>query len=315
MAAFIDRLLEAIDLKGSCTLVGLDPRLELLPEEVLTPTRGGVRAGLSGAAAAVEAFGGEVIDIVAPYVPAVKLQIAFYEQFGWHGLRAYRRLVEHAHRQGLLVIGDVKRGDVASTAAAYADGHLGRTEVAGRRLKVFDVDAVTLNPYLGSDGIEPFLDVAREFGKGLFVLVRTSNPSAGELQHLVADGRPVYLHVADLVRTWGAGLMGEEGYSSVGAVVGATSGAALAEARRALPRAIFLVPGYGAQGATAADLAAAFNPDGRGAVVNSSRGIIFAWTREPYRAQFGPGRWREAIEAAVRAMRADLAAALEAPGA
>jgi len=309
MRNFSDRLIDTVTAKGTPAIVGIDPRLDLLPEDILAAHQGG--KGLSGAAAAVEAFGREVIDIVAPHVPAVKPQIAFFEQFGWQGVRAYQRVVEHAHDRGLLVIGDVKRGDIASTAAAYAAGHIGRFENA----PVFDADAITVNAYLGTDSIAPFLEVAREFGTGLFVLVRTSNPSADDLQHLLADGRPVYLHVADLVRQWGEGLVGEHGYSSVGAVVGATSREALAEARTALPRAIFLVPGYGAQGATAADLAPAFDEHGRGAVVNSSRGIIFAWTRAPYESAFGPSRWREAIEAAIKAMRADLAAALEAPGA
>ena len=312
MRNFADQLIEVVESKGTPAIVGLDPRLDLLPEEFVRGDRGAERAGLSGAAAALEAFGGEVINIVGPLVPAVKVQVAFFEQFGWHGLRAYQRLVRYAHRQGLLVIGDIKRGDIASTAAAYADGHLGLAAVGGRRLKVFDTDAVTVNPYLGTDAVEPFLDAAREFGKGVFVLVRTSNASADELQHLVADGRPVYLYVADLVRRWGEGLMGREGYSAVGAVVGATSGAALAEIRRALPKAIFLVPGYGAQGATGSDLAAAFDEAGRGAVVNSSRGVIFAWHQAPYREAFGSARWREAIEAAVKAMRADLARVLEA---
>lgn len=307
MHNFADRLLDAVAAKGTPAVVGIDPRLESLPQAVVAPYRRDAPLGCEGAAAALESFGREVIRIVAPLVPAVKLQVAFFEQFGWHGFRAYQRLVAAAREQGLIVIGDVKRGDIASTAAAYANGHIGRVDIDGRPLGVIEADAVTINAYLGTDAVEPFLEAAREAGKGLFVLVRTSNPSAAELQHLEAAGRPIYLHVADLVRRWGEGLVGAQGYSSVGAVVGATSGEALAEVRRALPKAIFLVPGYGHQGATAADLAPAFDKQGRGAIVNSSRGITLAWSRPPYADEFGESRWREAIEAAVRAMRADLA--------
>ena len=308
MRNFADRLMDAVAAKGTPAIVGIDPRLSLLPREVVEPFGLDEDPTPERAAKAVEAFGREIIDIVAPLVPAVKPQVAFFEQLGWHGFRAYQRTVRYAQDRGLLVIGDVKRGDIASTAAAYAEGHIGRAEIGGKRVRVIDADAVTINPYLGSDAVEPFLEVAREVAKGLFVLVRTSNDSAAELQHLRADGRPIYLHVADLVSRWGRDLVGRSGYSAVGAVVGATSPEALAEARRALPEALFLIPGYGAQGGTAADLAAAFDENGRGAVVNSSRGIIYAWTRGRYKEEFGPGRWREAVRAALDDMRADLAA-------
>jgi orotidine-5'-phosphate decarboxylase len=309
MQNFADRLLEAVERKGTPAVVGIDPRLDLLPPEVVAPFRRRGPLDCAGAAQAFEAFGREIIDLTAPHVPAVKPQVAFFEQFGWPGYKAYQDLVLYAQQRGLLVIGDVKRGDISTTAAAYADGHLGRVAIDGTDATVIGADAVTINPYLGSDSVEPFLQAAHDFGKGLFVLVRTSNKSAAELQDLRADGRPIYLHVADLVRRWGESLVGKQGYSSVGAVVGATGGAAIAEARQAMPGVPFLVPGYGAQGATAADLAPAFDHRGRGALVNSSRGIIFAWTQSPYKESFGLPRWREAVLAALHAMRKELASA------
>jgi len=312
MENFADRLIAEIEAKGTPAVVGIDPRVELLP----VPLRRKFdekHASLRTLVGAIKAFSCEVIDVVAPLVPAVKPQIAFFEMYGWVGIQAYIEVVRYAKRSGLVVIGDVKRGDIGSTAQAYAQGHLGEVPVSGRATEIWHEDAVTLSPYLGSDSIEPFLKEVNLRGKGIFVLTRTSNPSGAEIQNLSAGGKPVYLHVAGLVERWGRGSIGSRGFSSVGAVVGATRPEEAGEIRAALPRAIFLVPGYGAQGATVEDIRPAFRRDGLGAVVNSSRAVIFAYRRKPYDEEFGDRRWHEAVEAATREMRRDLAAL--APGA
>jgi len=244
---------------------------------------------------------------VAPIVPAVKIQIAFYEMLGWQGIKAYQETVAHAREKGLIVIGDVKRGDIGSTCEAYAAGHLGRVTIAGQEIDVWHEDAITVNAYLGSDGIVPFRDRAKKFGKGFFVLLKTSNPSGIELQDLLSDGEPVHLHLARLVRAWGEDLAGQSGYSAVGAVVGATYPETLARLRKLMPETPFLVPGYGAQGAKASDLAGAFDENGLGAVVNSSRALIFA-----YRDSADP-HWVNRVEEAALSMTRELNAARKSP--
>jgi orotidine-5'-phosphate decarboxylase len=276
-------------------VVGLDPRWELLPEALRAdgdpPT-------------AFRRFGAEIIEAVADLAAAIKPQVAFFEQYGWRGMEAFESVCRLARQRGLLVIGDLKRGDIGSTAEAYAEGWLGGD----------CLDAITVNPYLGTDALEPFVRTARDRGRGLFVLVRTSNPSACDLQDLpVADGsgtRPLYRVVGDLVRRWGEGDLGECGYSFVGAVVGATYPDEAAELRAALPGVPFLVPGYGAQGGSAADVVPALDGRGLGAVVNSSRDIIFAYRREPYEREFGEQRFDEAARAAAEAARAAIEGAL-----
>ena len=292
MKNFADRLADAIRQKNSRVVVGLDPRLESLPEEF----RRGTERDIEKAGKALLEFNAALIEIVKPHAVAVKPQIAFYEKLGPYGVAAYFATVKHARDQGLLVIGDVKRGDVPDTAKAYADAHF----------VAFPSDAITVNPFFGTDGIDPFVQAAAKQGGGLFILVKTSNPRSGEIQDLRVDGKPLYLHLASKVAEWGASLKGESGYSSVGAVVGATHPAQAAEIRAALPGAFFLVPGYGAQGATSSDLKACFNPDGLGAVVNSSRGIITAWEKEAYRGL----AWEKAVEKAAADMKADLNQAL-----
>ncbi len=305
MENFADRLTAEIEAKGTPAVVGIDPRLELLPLPLRRKfeDRG---ASLRTLVAAIKAFSCEIIDVVAPHVPAVKPQIAFFEMYGWVGLQAYVEVVRYARKAGLLVIGDIKRSDIGSTAEAYAAGHLGQVMVSGRLVEMWQEDAVTINGYLGTDSIEPFLKEVNTRGKGIFVLARTSNPSGGEIQNLTADGKPVYMHMADLISHWGAASVGQRGFSSVGAVVGATCPEEAREIRAALPRAYFLVPGYGAQGATVADLKPAFRSDGLGALVNSSRAVIFAYRRKPYDEEYGDRRWQEAVLAAVKDMRADL---------
>jgi orotidine-5'-phosphate decarboxylase len=292
MKNFADRLVDAVRGKGSRVVVGLDPRLESLPPEFPR----GAPGDPESAARAILDFNAEVLGIVAPHAAAVKPQIAFYEKLGPAGLAAYIETCRRARGLGLLVIGDVKRGDVPDTAAAYAEAHLAS----------FPCDAVTVNPFFGTDGIDPFVKVASASGGGIFVLVKTSNPRSGEIQDLPVEGKPLYLHLASRVAAWGASLRGESGYSSVGAVVGATHPRQAAEIRAALPGAFFLVPGYGAQGAGPADLKPCFNADGLGAVVNSSRGITFAWEKGPCKGM----PWRQAVAKSVADMKEDINRAL-----
>jgi len=291
MKPFADRLVDAIHSKNSRAVVGLDPRLDSLPDEF----QRGIKKNVEAAAQAVLEWGGEIIATVAPHAAAIKPQIAFYEMLGPFGLVTYYALCKHARKKGLLVIGDVKRGDVPDTAKAYATAHL----------ESFDCDAITINPYLGSDSVAPFVEMAKKQDAGLFVLVKTSNPGSGDFQDLkTADGRPLYEVVAQRVGEWGRELAGRSGYSSVGAVVGATHPEQAAALRKLLPQAFFLVPGYGAQGATAADVKLCFNADKLGAVVNASRSVIFA--HEKNRSV----DWKKAVEEAVVKMKTDINAAL-----
>lgn len=298
---FGDVLMEEIRRKESQVVVGLDPRVERLPAELKPPP--GDDGGAAAAAAAITAFNRAVIDLVSEHAVAVKCQIAFYEQYGCEGMCAYAATLRLARERGLIVIGDVKRGDIASTAAAYAAGHLGMPGGDASAASDFIADAVTVNPYLGSDGVGPFLEAAAANGRGVFALVKTSNPSSVEVQDRDCGGRPLYEHVAELVEAWGEPYRGSSGYGTLGAVVGATFPKQLARLRELMPHTAFLVPGFGAQGAAASQVAGAFDARGEGAVVNSSRGIIFAWERSPYREAYGETRWRDAVRAAVADMR------------
>lgn len=292
-SAFGSRLAAAVTLKSSPVMVGLDPRWEQLPAEF---THGG--DGLIDRADAYLNFCVGVIDAVAELAPIVKPQAAFFEQLGPRGMLSLQGVIQHARLRGVLVVLDAKRGDIGSTAAAYADGILGSDSP-------WAADAVTVNPYLGSDSLQPFVDVARKRSAGLFVLVKTSNPGSGELQDLSLDGETVSGRVAGIVeranQDEAAGRFG-----SVGAVVGATYPEQQAELRAKMPSAWVLVPGYGSQGGTAADVAGAFHNDGLGAVVNSSRGIIFAHARQEYAGLAESSGWQAAVEAATRAMLDDL---------
>jgi orotidine-5'-phosphate decarboxylase len=296
---FADRLADACRRRGNSVCVGLDPRWDHLPKEIRDRHREGT---LPATARAFEEFCVRVVDLVAPLVPTVKPQMAFFEACGPDGLAALRNVVGHARRRGLLTILDGKRNDIASTAEAYADAAFGGVTYAGTRHPVWDADALTVNPYLGRDAVESFLRSARRDGRGVFVLVRTSNPGAGQFQDLVCEGRPLFYHVAEAVGAWARENPGRCGLSDVGAVVGATHSAELAAVRKLLPDVIFLVPGYGAQGGTAVDTAPGFRADGLGAVVNSSRGIIASFRLDE------PG-WEGAVEAATRATVRTLAEA------
>lgn len=285
---------------ASPVVVGLDPRWEQLP----SPVRGGGDGSWAAQATAYTVFCNGVVDAVASLVPAVKIQAAFFEELGPAGVTAMASVIGHAQGRGLLVILDGKRNDIGSTAVAYARGYLGRSKSA------WHADALTISPYLGDDSLTPFVEVATERGAGLYVLVKTSNPGSGMLQDLVADGKKLYRRVAQHVELLATETAGDCGYGSVGAVVGATYPEQLAELRAAMPHTWFLVPGFGSQGGTAADVAAAFDDHGRGAIVNNSRGIIFAHSRRDYVERFGDARWQEAVEAATREMNDQLCAAI-----
>lgn len=294
MLSFADRLDAAVRRCRNPVLVGLDPRAQSLPAGLLADPK---NAGVDATAAAYGQFCRGVIDVVADLAPAVKPQAAFFEQLGPAGMVVLADVIQYAQQKGLLVILDGKRNDIGTTATAYAQGILG----SGGQ-SPWGADALTVSPYLGEDSLEPFVEVAKQRAAGVFVLVKTSNPGGGMLQDLAADGRPIYRHVADYVERQAVQTIGQCGYGAVGAVVGATYPAQLAELRTAMPHTWFLVPGFGSQGGTARDVAAAFDSKGCGAIVNNSRGIIFAHTIKPYAERFGAARWQEAVEAAARDM-------------
>lgn len=305
----INKLVENIKKTGAPIVVGLDPMLDYIPEHVKKKAYEESGETLEGAAEAIWQFNREIVDKTYDLIPAVKPQIAMYEQFGVPGLAAFKKTVDYCKEKGLVVIGDIKRGDIGSTSAAYAAGHLGKVQVGSRTYMPFDEDFVTVNPYLGSDGVNPFLDVCREEKKGVFVLVKTSNPSSGEFQDQLMEGRPLYELVGEKVAAWGETHMGED-YSYVGAVVGATYPEMGKVLRKIMPKAYILVPGYGAQGGKGKDLVHFFNEDGLGAIVNSSRGIIAAYRQEKY-ASIGEANYGDASRAAVEDMAADIKQALE----
>ena len=305
----INKLVEKIRKTGAPVVVGLDPMLGYIPEPILTKAFAEYGETPEGAAEAVWQFNKGIIDAVYDLIPAVKPQIAMYEQFGVPGLAAFDKTVRYCKEKDLIVIGDIKRGDIGSTSAAYAAGHLGQVQIGKNCFAGFDEDFATVNPYLGSDGVKPFIDICKEFKKGIFVLVKTSNPSSGEFQDRLIDGRPLYEWVGEKVAEWGEMAMGDS-YSYVGAVVGATYPEMGKVLRRIMPKAYILVPGYGAQGGKGEDLLPFFNEDGLGAIVNSSRGIIAAWKQEAYQ-QYGAEQYAQASRAAVEAMILDIRTALE----
>lgn len=305
----INKLISNIRKTNAPIVVGLDPMLNYIPEHIQKKAFAEFGETLEGAAEAIWQYNKGIVDATCDLIPAVKPQIAMYEQFGIPGLIAYKKTVEYCKSKDLVVIGDIKRGDIGSTSAAYAVGHLGQVQVGSKKYAGFDEDFATVNPYLGSDGVKPFMDVCKEEKKGIFVLVKTSNPSSGELQDRVIDGRPLYELVGEKVAQWGDELMGD-GYSYVGAVVGATYPEMGKVLRKIMPKTFILVPGYGAQGGKGADLVHFFNEDGLGAIVNSSRGIIAAYKQEKYK-EFGAENYADASRAAVKDMIADISGALE----
>ncbi|MCI7226569.1 orotidine 5'-phosphate decarboxylase [uncultured Clostridium sp.] len=305
----IQKLISNIQKTKAPIVVGLDPMMNYIPQQVKEKAFQEFGETLEGAAEAIWQYNKEIVDCTCDLIPAVKPQIAMYEQFGIEGMKAFKKTVDYCKSKGLVVIGDVKRGDIGSTSAAYATGHLGKVQVGSKTYSAFDEDFATVNPYLGSDGIKPFMEVCKEEKKGLFILVKTSNPSSGEFQDQLIDGKPLYELVGEKVAQWGEECMGEQ-YSYIGAVVGATYPEMGKVLRKVMPKSYILVPGYGAQGGKGADLVHFFNEDGLGAIVNSSRGIIAAYKQEKY-AKFGAEHFGEASRAAVEDMVADINQALE----
>ena len=298
-----DVLQEKIIAKQNPTVAGLDARIEYVPEHIRKAAFAQTGVGLKGACEAIWQFNVGLIDALCDVVPAVKPQSAYYENLGWQGMEMLERTIRYAREKGLFVIADIKRGDIGSTAAAYAEGWLSGAPIEGQVFKSFDADCVTLNGYMGADSVNPFLKVAGERDKSVFILAKTSNPGSGELQNVAAgEGDTVYGLMADLIEKWGAGTEGKHGYTRAGAVAGATYPEELQKLRARMPHTFLLVPGYGAQGGTAEDVKYAFNEKGHGAIVNSSRGIICAWQKTGKNG----ADYQEAARAAAIAMRDDI---------
>jgi len=307
----INQLVDKIKKTEAPIVVGLDPMMKFVPEHIQKKAFAEYGETLEGAAEAIWQYNKGIVDAVYDLIPAVKPQIAMYEQFGIPGLVAFKKTVDYCKEKGLIVIGDIKRGDIGSTSEAYAVGHLGKVQVGSNSFYGFDEDFVTVNPYLGSDGVKPFTKICAEEKKGIFVLVKTSNPSSGEFQDqvLTENGKPLYERVGAMVDSWGSEVMGDS-YSYVGAVVGATYPEMGKILRDIMPKSYILVPGYGAQGGKGKDLTHFFNKDGLGAIVNSSRGIIAAYQQDAYKEKFSPENYADASREAVIAMREDIKSAL-----
>ncbi|HPE39209.1 MAG TPA: orotidine-5'-phosphate decarboxylase [Bacillota bacterium] len=310
MTNFADELAARIAKCNNPTVMGLDPKLEYLPPELLEEWKGQAENKQMETGMALFDYNRQLIDAVYDIIPAIKPQFAYYEMYGIHGIAALRKTIQYAHDKGMLVIGDAKRNDIGSTATAYANAIIGETKIINDTTpEMFGCDAITVNGYLGIDGVKPFIDVAKEKGKGIFVLVRTSNPSAGDLQDLkLEDGRYVYEAMADKVEEWGKELIGESGISSLGAVVGATWPEQAKAVRERMPHAFVLVPGYGAQGGSGSDAVASFTADGKGGIVNASRSLMCAWKK---RTDLEPMEFKKATRDEAIRMRNDLQEALK----
>lgn len=305
----IDKLIEKIQQTNNPTVVGLDPRLDYIPNYIKSEAYEKYGETPKGAAEAFYMFNKEIIDNIYDLIPAVKPQIAMYEQFGSAGIESYINTLIYARDKGLVVIGDIKRSDIASTAEAYSNGHIGKVDVEQKKYEVYCTDFITLNPYLGYDSIEPYINNCKQYEKGMFILVKTSNPNSGQVQDLIVNessGEKLYERVGKLVAQWGEQLVGTKGYNSIGAVVGATYPEQAKVLRKLMPNTYFLVPGYGAQGATASELAVCFNNGGLGAIVNSSRGIIAAHQNKKYKNKYSEKEFAQATRQAVLDMKEDL---------
>lgn len=298
----MDKLINKIKETNNPTVMGLDPRYDMIPESIRTK----YSEDIEGACKAILEFNKELIDSVYDIVPAVKPQIAFYEMFGAEGIKLFNETCKYAKQKGMIIIADVKRGDIGSTAAGYSNAYLGKTPIGQEKVSIYDVDFVTVNPYLGIDGVKPFIDDCKEYGKGIFILVKTSNKSSGELQDLkLENGTTIYEKVAELVNSWGEELVGEYGYSSVGAVVGATYPIQIKELREIMPKTYFLIPGYGAQGGKAEDIALGFK-DGIGGIVNASRSLMSAYKSDRWKDKYSEKEFGKATRAEAIRMRDEL---------
>lgn len=299
----IDNLIDKIKEKNNPTVIGLDPRYEMIPKcitQKYAPT-------LEGASKAIIEFNKRLIDATYDIIPAVKPQIAFYEMLGIEGMKAFKETCEYAKQKGMLVIADIKRGDIGSTAEGYSNAFLGKTKIGSKEESIFDVEFVTLNPYMGIDSIKPFIEDCKKYNKGIFVLIKTSNPSSGDIQDVKMENREeLYTKVAKLVENWGEELRGEYGYSSVGGVVGATYPEQLESLRKIAPHTFFLIPGYGAQGGKANDIAKAFDGNGIGGIVNSSRGLMCAYKSELWKEKYSEDEFEKATRAEALRMKGDL---------
>lgn len=298
----MDKLINRIKETNNPTVMGLDPRYDMIPESIRTK----YSEDIEGACKAILEFNKELIDNVYDIVPAVKPQIAFYEMFGEEGIKVFNETCKYAKQKGMIIIADVKRGDIGSTAAGYSNAYLGKTPIGEEKVSIYDVDFVTVNPYLGIDGVKPFIDDCKEYGKGIFILVKTSNKSSGELQDLkLENGTTIYEKVAELVNSWGEDLVGEYEYSSVGAVVGATYPIQIKELREIMPKTYFLIPGYGAQGGKAEDIALGFK-DGIGGIVNASRSLMSAYKSDRWKDKYSEKEFGKATRAEAIRMRDEL---------
>lgn len=296
----IDELIEKIKEMQNPTVMGLDPRYEMIPEVI----RDKYPQTLEGVAKAIVEFNKKLIDATYDIIPAVKPQIAFYEMYGLEGVKAFEETCKYAKQKGMIVIADIKRGDIGTTAKAYSNAFLGKTQIGDKEESIFDVDFVTLNPYMGLDSVKPFIEDCINYNKGVFILAKTSNPSSGDLQDVkLEDGEEVYIKVAKLIKEWGKDLVGEIGYSSVAAVVGATYPNQLEQIRKVAPNTFFLIPGYGAQGGKAEDIALAFDKNGLGGIVNSSRGLMCAYKSEFWKDKYSEEEFDKATRAEAIRMR------------
>ena len=299
----IDVLIEKIKQTQNPTVMGLDPRYEMLPKCVTNK----YPQTLEGVAQAIVEYNKALIDATCDIIPAIKPQIAFYEMYGIPGMQAFKETCSYAKQKGMIVIADIKRGDIGSTAQGYSNAYLGKTKMGDIEQSIFDVDFVTINPYMGTDCIKPFIDDCKKYNKGLFILVKTSNPSSGELQDLkLENGEEVYTNVAKLVENWGEELRGEYNYSSVAAVVGATYPEQLKQIRKTAPHTYFLIPGYGAQGGKAKDIALGFDQNGLGGIINASRSLMCAYKSDRWKEQFAENNYAQATRAEALRMKEEL---------
>ena len=308
MSNAIDRLIDKIKETNNPTVMGLDPRFEMLPSCVTNK----YPHTLEGVSKAIIEYNKALIDATCDIIPAIKPQIAFYEMFGIPGMEAFKETCSYAKEKGMVVIGDIKRGDIGSTAAGYSNAYLGKTTIGDKEESVFDIDFITVNPYMGTDCVKPFIDDCKKYDKGLFILVKTSNPSSGELQDLkLENGEEIYTRVADLVENWGADLRGKYGYSSIAAVVGATYPRQLEDLRTKAPHTFFLIPGYGAQGGKADDIALGFDEQGIGGIINASRSLMCAYKSDRWKDKFSEEDYAKATRAEAIRMRDELNSAIK----